>query len=401
MKILCPFCLQHFDNSKAKFLCHNSNHRCKLSATKEYVDYWHISAESQAAQRPNVYSGGWSLFGPAKPKSCPECGDSSADYVCPHCHNSLPEDMVKYGTDIIPIVGGPFVGKTCFMVALLEQLDKHGYKLNIVSSLQSLYGDGAEKFKEMRNTLFKYKQCLEKTPPRTDGISTPWFVKLETKRGKRPTFLVFYDIAGEQFTDAKVMRQQAAQLRHASGAIVLLDSMDLEPVKMARQRAGEHSADEIFDITQTVKELFDLSSNDHVLEDAPIAFAFSKVDVIDRFRSDLGAFGDSIDLKQNTLFLSPKFSYNNLVHRADFDQFLDECQVMNQTLMQGLSANEMGNLIANNNWKRENLHYFGVSALGQEPEADFSINTPKLTPYRVLDPLIWILHRLGKLDIPK
>lgn len=401
MKILCPFCLQHFDNAKAKFLCHNTGHRCNLSPTKEYVDYWNISEDSQAAQRPRVYNGGWSLFGPAKPRPCPSCGDTSADYVCPHCHNSLPYDMVKYGTDIIPIIGGPAVGKTCYMVALLEQLDKHGYKINLVSSLQSLYGDAADKFKEMRNTLFKYKQCLEKTAVREDGISAPWFVKIETKKGKRPTFLVFYDIAGEQFENAKVMRAQAAQLRYASGAIVLLDTLDLEAVKEARAKAGEYDAEEHFSIEETVQELFQLSNNDHVLQDAPIAFAFSKVDVIGRYSSDLGAFGASIDMKQNTLILNPRYTYNNLVGREDFNCFLDDCRVMHEGLMQGLGENDLGNLIKNNDWKEENICYFGVSALGQEPEEDFSINTPKIVPYRVLDPLLWILHRLGKLDIPK
>lgn len=43
-----------------------------------------------------------------------------------------------------------------------------------------------------------------------------------------------------------------------------------------------------------------------------------------------------------------------------------------------------------NNYK--NYKFFGISALGQKPNADNVIE--RISPYRVLDPIIWILHEL-------
>ena len=45
-----------------------------------------------------------------------------------------------------------------------------------------------------------------------------------------------------------------------------------------------------------------------------------------------------------------------------------------------------------------NYRFFGVSALGSMP-VDSSVEGT-VTPYRVMDPLIWMLYKLGKFNIP-
>lgn len=404
MEILCPFCLKKFNNRKAKLICRNSSRKCRMERTKEFADYWHLPEGDNAALRPHVYDGGFSLLGAAKMRNCPVCGDDAPDYVCPHCHNALPRDMVLYGTDIIPVIGGPAVGKTCYIVALINQLNKYGWRLNLTSSLQSLFGDGAEAFDRMSTQLFKEKQVLDKTPERKDGFNVPWFIKIENKvktKNQRPTYLIFYDIAGEQFENADVMRQCAGPVRYASGAIVLLDTLDIPEVQKVRREAGVIDSEHHFSIEKTVRELFGLSGEDRILTDNPIALTFSKVDVLDSYRSSLGAFGRTIDLKQNSLFTKQKYSAPGSFRAAAFDEFLEECRQIKSDFEQALQECEMADLIENNNFSEENLGIFGVSALGQEPEEDLTIRCEKIVPYRVLDPLIWILYKLGKLEVPK
>lgn len=404
MKILCPYCLKKFNNSKAKLICSNSSRKCTLSATKEFSEYWSLSEDDISAQHPHVYDGGWSLFGASKMKDCSICGDDTPDYVCPNCHNPLPKDMILYGTDIIPIIGGPGVGKTCYMVALINQLNTYGWRLNLTSSLQSLYGgDAAKIYDKMQNQLFKNKEVLDKTPVKV-GINAPWFIKIEPKvknNVKRPTYLIFYDIAGEQFQDAKIMKMQAAPIKHASGAIVLLDTFDIPSIKAMRKKLGIDESTQHFSIEKTVAELCGLSTENKVLEKNPIAFVFSKADAIYQYRSDLGAFGQTVDLKQNSLYTSREYATANSFRRSDFENFLLDCQQVNDGFKVALEECDMQQLIHNNKWKSENLCFFGVSSLGQEPDEFGVIDTEKIEPYRVLDPLIWILNKLGKIEIPK
>ncbi|MFI3296778.1 MAG: hypothetical protein R3Y59_04005 [bacterium] len=406
MKILCPFCLQNFDNSKAQLICSNSSGKCTLSPTKEFSAYWGLSDDDITAQHPHIYKGGHSLFGGVtKMKDCPICGDDRPDYVCPHCHNSLPKDMVLYGTDIIPIIGGPAVGKTCYMVALIHQLNKYGWRLNLTSSLQSLYGgDAARIYEGMQEQLFKNKEVLDKTPVKV-GINAPWFVKIEpkvkNKKATRPTYLIFYDIAGEQYQDAKIMKMQAAPIKHASGAIVLLDTFDIPKMKDIKKKLGIEDSTQHFSIEKTVAELCGLSTENRVLEDSPIAFAFSKADAIHQYSSDLGAFGQTVDLNQNSLFIAQKYKTVGSFKNNDFKKFLLDCEQVNDGFLAALEECDMQQLIHNNRWDPENICFFGVSSLGQDPDQFGIIETETITPHRVLDPLIWILNKLGKIEIPK
>ncbi len=407
MEILCPFCLNKFSNSKAKLMCRNTAGKCLKEATQPYADYWGMAIDSPAVQRPHIYDGGKSLFGgPPKLKNCPICGDDNPYYVCPHCHNELPYDMVEHGTDIIPIIGGPAVGKTIYMVSLINQLNKYGYKLNLVSSIQSMFGNAADEFKGMENQLFKDHQLLDKTAIRDDGKCAPWFIKIENKNSKkksRPTYLIFYDIAGEQFADAKTMERKARPVYHASGALVLLDTLDIPLIQKVRHQAGIVDNEIHFSIKDTFNGLVELSSEEkkhEVLKDKPIAFVFSKIDVVDNFRSSLGAFGNTVDMKQNSNYTSAVYGIGNY-HQSEFEKFLRDVDQMDAGFKVALRECDLEQLIGNNKWKEENVKLFGVSALGQEPEEDRSINAEKIVPYRVLDPLIWILHKLGKLDIPK
>ena len=72
------------------------------------------------------------LFG-YKPRACEcdVCGAPSTRFVCPHCNNWLPTEMIEKGSEIISVIGGPASGKSNYIVALIQQLQKYGYKLTL------------------------------------------------------------------------------------------------------------------------------------------------------------------------------------------------------------------------------------------------------------------------------
>jgi hypothetical protein len=47
---------------------------------------------------------------------------------------------------------------------------------------------------------------------------------------------------------------------------------------------------------------------------------------------------------------------------------------------------------------RNNSKLFAVSSFGQAPKGVMLEND--MAPYRVLDPLLWILYKIGDFDIP-
>ena len=55
-----------------------------------------------------------------------------------------------------------------------------------------------------------------------------------------------------------------------------------------------------------------------------------------------------------------------------------------------------------NKWG-DNARFFGVSALGAMTNENLQIDIPEnqeVKPFRVRDPLIWVLHKLGGFGIP-
>ena len=136
-KILCPYCYRHFYNVDVEYRCENNetdanrNPFCPPSEDKKFNDHWKSIEVSN-----HFFKGRMSLFsstpGPAK---CDVCGMRSTTFVCPHCHNKIPSEMVAEGAEIISIIGAPNSGKTVYFTALMKQLSLQvdGKRFNIYS----------------------------------------------------------------------------------------------------------------------------------------------------------------------------------------------------------------------------------------------------------------------------
>ena len=81
----------------------------------------------------------------------------------------------------------------------------------------------------------------------------------------------------------------------------------------------------------------------------------------------------------------------------DFNQYLMEIDQKDHDFRNALVDCDMENMLHNNNWDEKNVEFFGVSSLGAETERDGSLNVDKVSPYRVADPLVWVMHKLGKI----
>lgn len=88
-----------------------------------------------------------------------------------------------------------------------------------------------------------------------------------------------------------------------------------------------------------------------------------------------------MSIEQNSNFI-----YNEPVSLQELDTISD-------SLMNTLRMWDENNFVDNIKHFYKNAKYFGISALGSAPDSSNKIASVK--PYRVLDPLVWLLHEFG------
>lgn len=403
--ILCPFCFKHFLNTEAEYQCTNNEsdvHHvpfCPTEVDRKYNDYWKVETESKHFFKNKSLK--TSLFGvtPGSAK-CDKCGAESRRFVCPHCHNIIPSEMIELGSEIISVIGAPNSGKTVFFTALMHEMMNKGTWCNlsvtpVTESLVQGEPSTAQIHEKKASDMFKHHILPDKTQYIENQRSIPLIFCLSTKRGYNDTkgktiYLVFYDTAGEAFEDNERINN-IEYVRESSGVIMLLDPYSV-PELSATLSGKSFVADE-HDVGHIVTQLLGACKKD--LKDKPIAMVFSKIDAVINGLEEVGANYEikGIDLKKNSSFLTKK-----VMSLAEIDQIDGAIEkVCREKWDLGKMKQNLTNAYSSvkGDSQSDNIKYFGVSSLGCSPEED-----KKFTPYRVMDPIFWILHKIGGFDIP-
>ncbi|MDE6576572.1 MAG: transposase, partial [Muribaculaceae bacterium] len=246
-KILCPYCFNEFDNTQVLYQCESEErdnegeYRCRRVTSEQYDRYWH--GEDLLIRNVWEQKGGLKarLFGPKfDAQKCPECGYKSRRFVCPHCMNWLPTEMIENGSEIISVIGSPSSGKTNYIIALIHQLRKYGYKMDLQVIPTQIYRDGHKEeathnlFKKMDEQLFTQKTVLQKTSDKKTDI--PWIFHLYQPSTGKSIYLVFYDTAGEKFQID--IKNTVKYLKESSGVILILDTLSIDFVQDILKKKG-------------------------------------------------------------------------------------------------------------------------------------------------------------------
>ena len=415
--ILCPYCFEEFDNTQAWYQCESDERdsdgefRCERVVSKNYDRYW--NGEDLLMRNVWQMKGGLMsrLFGPKfNAQNCPQCGYSSRRFVCPHCFNWLPTDMIEGGAEIISVIGSPSSGKTNYIVALIHEMRKYGYKMDLQVTPTQIYRDGHKDestqnmFNKFDTRLFKDGEALNKTAVNKKDI--PWIFRLSQQQTGKQIYLVFYDTAGERFLEN--LKNNVKYLKKSSGVIVILDTLSIDFIgrilkKHNLDKAGGKSADSIRQIQDALANFEDESKYKK-----PFAFVFSKFDSVLDHTDELNIAADEFKIGDRRLDSSFKKSGKVDLHKIDAisstieQALLDEwdegdfCHFVKNwgsKKNRSLAPNQQNPDDPENNYK-----FFGVSAFGSMPDARNKVE--QVTPYRVMDPLIWVLHKLGQFNIP-
>jgi hypothetical protein len=380
----CPFCFRKIDTSHLAYQCAG---RGNVECTKAVDD---IRAKLTGSKQET-----FPTFLPAADQNgstnCPKCGGPARRRACPECHTALPIDFVDSKSPMIGLVGAKGSGKTVLMTVLVKQLravvgQRFGADIQIATDNPD-GRQGLADYQANREVPLYSGRTLPPTTqrqeaaPRRSPVVLRW--RQESARrlsgpGLSTTILSFMDTAGEDLNDLGT----AFTLQYLSVCDALMITLDPFTLPGARARlnlpeqAIKVGDDVALDVVVRITELL---RTEHGVKTKrkikiPVAIVFTKIDA---FYRDLE--------RQNPIMAEPPAlpAYHNADGQAVHENML--------SLLHSWNAAEIETHMRLN---YSDYRYFGVSALGAEPDyTNGQVAPGGVQPHRVEDPVLWLLSK--------
>lgn len=383
--ITCPYCFAKVGRNRIAFRCMGKAGRDDGCASRaDEVLGRHRGGA--APSLPPVFS----VRRPQRRATCPDCGRETGWRACPECHSRLPAEYCANPGKIVALVGAKGSGKSTYIAVLLHELmNRVGAELD--ASLVPCDDRTIERYKQdFSRPLYGERRLLSTTQSAVTDLRRDPLVYLLTRtvrgwmRSRTESLtLVLFDTAGEDLRSRDVTELHLRYLGAADAVIFLVDPLELPGARaalsgMARARGGALDDDPDSDPINVISRVTELlrRRGDGPLS-IPVAVALSKIDA-----------------------LRPTLERQSALHRARTPLGaldLDDREAVDEQIRALLDEWQAGMV---DRYLRQNytdFAFFGLSALGAVPEAD-EIGAAGIRPYRVEDPLLWLLYRFKMLD---
>lgn len=376
-KLTCPYCFAAITRDRIEFRCVGRAGRgpgCAPELDEKLARY---TGSDAAASLPPVFAPPrWGRKPPAR-ADCPACGRPTGRRVCPECHNPLPGAYVDTAGRIVALVGAKNAGKSTYIAVLLHELmNRVGTELD--ASLVACDDRTIDRFKrDFARPLFDERRLLPTTPSAATAPREPLVYLLTrthtTRLGRDRTAaltLVLFDTAGEDLRSRDVTELHLRYLEAADAIIFLVD-----PHELPGGGPDSDPVDVIARVTEVVRGKRGTRRDGRV--DVPAAVALTKIDA-----------------------LPPPAERQSALHRARGHPGvldLDDREAVHEQVRALLHERQAGRLDLYLGQHYAHYALFGVSALGGLP-SDGAVGAGGVRPYRVEDPLLWLLYRFGMLD---
>jgi len=392
----CPYCGRKIDASLLWYQCTGEGD----GTCKKAVDPARLRlTRSTGAIDPSLHET-YPSFAPtrlASSNSCPSCRGSTNMRACPTCHTALPVHFRD--STIFGLVGSRGSGKTVLMTVLAKELrGAIGKRFGADVSLATDNPDGLagdSDYKEKRENALYQDGTL---PPPTEPLGTgarqhSASVLLRWRRetldsAGRPaitsTMVSFVDSAGEQ-GNSLTTAFALDYLEVCGGIIVVLDPFALPGARamLSLPPAAVSVDDETpLDVLRTITEKLqiELMLREGEKVEIPAAVVFTKID----------AFFTELDRLHSPLMTAApdQPSYSEEDGRRVHENM--------RSLLYRWDAQDIDAHIRMN---YADYRYFGLSALGAEPEyKDYKVAPGGIRPHRVGDPVLWLLSKRGTVE---
>ena len=379
-KITCPFCFEMFPLQDICFRCVAPS--CSGRAPdQEYArahGYTVANIMGHVIQPPRQT---WRLGMPREVR-CDACKYVSRTPICPLCHFELSHDIGSTDQRIIAIIGGRATGKTHYIASLIHRL-QHEVGGNFNLAVRMVGDDTVGRWeRDFHTPLFVRKTVLQANrPAEIDAqVKAPLMFRLTFENGafRHALNISFFDSAGEDMTSLSTMLVQNRYICRADGIIFLLDPLQISSVRQQLSTANLPPQDSNASPEYIVGRLRDLFEREYHLRatqkvKTPLAFTLSKVDTLAPL------------LEPGSELLHPGNHFSQL----DLDDVQSVSTEIGNYLSEWINPNFCSVIDKNFAYYR----YFGVSSLGEQPDAHNRLST--VSPLRVEDPFLWMLYKLN------
>jgi GTPase SAR1 family protein len=389
-RLTCPYCYESFAPREIRFRCNG-----RLSRTGKKCDTRRDQVlDDRMGPRPSHDLGPDFAADGRKPTApCPDCEGETTYRICPVCHSALPVQFGMVDSRLIAMVGAKASGKTVYMTVLLHEMRHRvgeafgAHLMGLDDATMRRYSSDYEERLYGANQMFPGTQTASTNLNRVDPLVFRFGLRRRTLLGERPqhSVLSFFDTAGEDFSSRESVELNTRYLTGADGIVLLLDPLQMPG---ARENAlpgtplpGTEGLDAPINVLSRITSLLLAPRSGRSAQkiDTPIAVVFSKMD----------AFWHLLEGG------SPLRAHATPRGRFDVGDSLSVHEEVRR-LLKDWDGVPIDHLL-DNHYTR--YRYFGVSSLGRNPTPDARVAPTGIQPYRVADPLLWLLSEFG--SVPK
>lgn len=287
---------------------------------------------------------------------------------CPVCDTALSGDTAsrQYA---FPVIGGPSVGKTCFINMSIDQLmndvaPQRGWDMHFIS--ESEEKDHALAMKALNQGIRLNKTEL--------NALTAYQLMLLLPKEKIGRRIYIYDISGEMFSSSSDFQSNQAY-SYANGFIFIIDPLTLsqfameveDKIDLSAYGASAKDFDDILNIMLiNLEKMFGVKNKDTLKRN--LAVVINKVDI--------PTLGEKIGENAAQQYLTD--------HGDTCKSYMDARDAVCRNFLMDYGA---GNFVRTAEAKFKNVRYFTCSALGHNHEGQ---------PYvgkNVVEPILWLLSQ--------
>ncbi|HEX3961208.1 MAG TPA: hypothetical protein VHZ03_32075 [Trebonia sp.] len=370
----CPFCFTTIDSSNLGYLCARQGH-IKCDPVQDPARLQITGNGTPTGLYIEPASGKKGVAG------CPTCQGQTRRRACPVCHTGLSIDFVGTKNPMLGMVGSKGAGKTVLATVMIQQLRKvishrFGADLSLATDNPDGMNSITEYMQEREQDLYKKENLPQATQTYEAGKGRVPIV-LRWRADKKSTMLAFLDSAGEDF----LSEETSSAIRYLQACEFLIVALDPFSLPGARDQLslppkavqGADNAS-VYTLHQITTKLRTSQGKANRKIQVPVAIAFTKMD----------AFFPSFEEDNPLLATAPAVpSYNEADGLAVHEQI--------RTLLKEWDAWEIETHMSQ---YYEDYRYFGVSALGAQPDYDQGhVAAGGVRPHRVEDPILWLMSK--------
>lgn len=333
---------------------------------------------------------------------CGRCGGPCNVEVCAVCHRDLPPNWRSATVFTLAVSGARGAGKSVYIAVLLYVLQQYLQRCGrmirpFTQSTQEIYEERYER------PLFKENRAMLGTPPmRAESgayqrDSMIWMIS----DPHAPIYLVIRDVAGEDIEKFAGNEAPLSYFSRADLVVFLFDSLRLP--SMTQILAGIIPPVNQGRLGKSSSEVLPIVLGQMHGAHADFALAFSKFDAFHELpKADIEQYArvmgnPSARFNRDETATRPAGRGRSGDAKVWFEEdqaFLDQeirslFEMIHESsvTLQAEQAVHIGRI--------RGLAHFAVSAVGETPPHDEQLTTRGISPFRVLDPLLWGLYRRG------